>query len=304
MFDIGKYLQLGPHAIALDRPQVMGILNVTPDSFSDGGKFNVLDAALAHARQMQAEGAAIIDVGGESTRPGADTVSVETELARVIPVIEGLRALNIAISIDTQKPEVMRAAIAAGAHLINDVNALQAEGAITAAAELKVPVVLMHRQGNAQTMQSDPNYLDVVEDVARFLTDRILACQLAGIDKKMILIDPGFGFGKTTAHNFELLANLTRLIELDCPVLAGFSRKRSIGEVIGQLGTSNADERDAGSLAAHLLAAQNGARIIRTHSVKATVDALKVLAATPKPRVNKRSQPKGSSELAALFGEP
>ncbi len=300
MFDTGKYLQLGPHAISLDTPQVMGILNITPDSFSDGGQFSTLESALAHAKQMVADGAAIIDVGGESTRPGAEPVSLEAELARVIPVIEALHRLNIAISIDTQKPDVMRAAIAAGAHLINDVNALQADGALRAAAALNVPVVLMHRQGEPHSMQSNPSYADVVEEVARFLTDRILACQLAGIDKKRIIIDPGFGFGKTTAHNFELLANLARLAELESPVLAGFSRKRSIGDVIGG---AEPHARDAGSLAAHLIAAQNGARIIRTHAVKATVDALKVLAATPKPRVNKRSQPKGSSDLAALFGE-
>ncbi|BAV98941.1 dihydropteroate synthase [Lysobacter enzymogenes] len=285
MFDLSPTLDCNGRALKLDRPRVMGIVNVTPDSFSDGGAHDTLEAAVAHGLRMAAEGADILDIGGESTRPGAAEVPVEEELRRTIPAIERLaRETTLPISIDTSKPEVMRAAVAAGAGLINDVYGLRREGALDAAAELGVPVVLMHMQGEPRSMQHEPSYDDVVAEVHRFLAERIFAAEMAGIAKKRIVVDPGFGFGKTLQHNLTLLAQLERFGELGVPVLAGLSRKRSIGELTGR---EDARERVHGSVAAHLIAAQRGARLLRVHDVAATVDALKVweaVAAQAQPR--------------------
>ncbi len=285
MFDTSPQLDCNGRLLRLDHPRVMGIVNVTPDSFSDGGAHVDADAAIAHGLRLAEEGANLLDVGGESTRPGSQEVPVEEELRRVVPVIEGLaRATALPISIDTSKPEVMRAAVAAGAGMINDVYGLRREGALDAAAALGVPVVLMHMLGEPRSMQVAPEYDDVVGEVHRFLAERIFAAEMAGIAKKHIVVDPGFGFGKTTAHNLQLLAQLRRFTELGVPVLAGLSRKRSIGELTGR---SEPHERVAGSVAAHLVAAQNGAMLLRVHDVAATVDALKVwlaIAAVPAPR--------------------
>ncbi|MBD9469508.1 dihydropteroate synthase [Pseudoxanthomonas sp. PXM01] len=285
MFDTTPVLDCGGRVLKLDRPQVMGIVNVTPDSFSDGGAYDTTDAAIAHALALVEEGADLLDIGGESTRPGADEVSLEEELRRVVPVIEQLAArVAVPISIDTYKPEVMRAAVEAGAGMINDVCALRREGALDAAAALGVPVVLMHMQGEPRSMQVAPEYGDVVGEVHRFLAERIFAAEMAGIPKKRIVVDPGFGFGKDTAHNLQLLAQLERFVELGVPVLAGLSRKRSIGQLTGR---DMPAARVSGSVAAHLIAAQRGARIVRVHDVAATVDALKVwsaVAAVPLPR--------------------
>jgi len=285
MFDTSPQLDCNGRILRLDRPRVMGIVNVTPDSFSDGGAHFDAEAAIAHGLKLAEEGADILDVGGESTRPGAQEIAVEEELRRVIPVIERLaKHTALSISIDTSKPEVMRAAIEAGAGMVNDVYGLRREGALDAAAALGVPVVLMHMLGEPRSMQDAPEYDDVVGEVHRFLAERIFAAEMAGIAKKHILIDPGFGFGKTTAHNLQLLAQLRRFTELGVPVLAGLSRKRSIGELTGR---NDPRERAAGSVAAHLIAAQNGAMLLRVHDVAATVDALKVwnaVAAVPAPR--------------------
>lgn len=270
--------------LRLDRPRVMGIVNLTPDSFSDGGRHAGVGAAVAHALRLAEAGADLLDVGGESTRPGAEPVSVEEELSRVIPVIERLsRDCPLPISVDTSKPEVMRAAVAAGAGMINDVFALRREGALDAAAALGVPVVLVHMQGEPQSMQQAPQYGDVVAEVHTFLAQRIFACEMAGIPKKRIVVDPGFGFGKALPHNLALLAQLSRFAELGAPVLAGLSRKRMIGELTGR----EMERRAAGSLAAVLLAVGNGARIVRVHEVAETVDALKVwnaVVAQPLPK--------------------
>ncbi|MDR7192986.1 dihydropteroate synthase [Luteimonas terrae] len=285
MFDTAPQLDCNGRVLRLDRPRVMGIVNVTPDSFSDGGAHDDADAAIAHGLRLAEAGADVLDIGGESTRPGADAVSVEEELRRVLPVIEALVArTSLPISVDTSKPEVMRAAVAAGAGLINDVYGLRRDGALEAAASLGVPVVLMHMLGEPRDMQTAPEYDDVVGDVHRFLAERIFTAEMAGIDKKRIIVDPGFGFGKTTAHNMALLAQLSRFVELGVPVLAGLSRKRSIGELTGR---DVPAERVVGSVAAHLIAAQHGARILRVHDVADTVDALKIWAAVdavPKPR--------------------
>ncbi|KAF1689580.1 dihydropteroate synthase [Pseudoxanthomonas taiwanensis] len=285
MFDISPQLDCAGRVLVLDRTRVMGIVNVTPDSFSDGGLHASVDAAVAHGLRLAEEGADILDVGGESTRPGAAEVPVEEELRRVVPVIERLaRQTSVPISVDTCKPEVMRAAVEAGAGMINDVCALRREGALDTAAALGVPVVLMHMRGEPRTMQDDPRYDDVVAEVHRFLAERVFAAELAGIPKKRLVVDPGFGFGKTTAHNLALLAQLERFTGLGVPVLAGLSRKRSIGELTGREVPA---ERVAGSVAAHLVAAQRGARIVRVHDVAATVDALRVweaVAAVPAPR--------------------
>ena len=285
MFDISPQLDCAGRVLKLDRARVMGIVNVTPDSFSDGGAHADTDAAVAHGLALAQEGADILDVGGESTRPGADEVPLEEELRRVVPVIERLvRETSLPVSVDTCKPEVMRAAVQAGAGMINDVCALRRDGALEAAAALGVPVVLMHMLGQPRSMQDDPRYDDVVAEVHRFLAERIFAAELAGIAKKCLVVDPGFGFGKTIAHNLTLLAQLERFTELGVPVLAGLSRKRSIGELTGRQVPA---ERVAGSVAAHLVAAQRGARIVRVHDVAATVDALKVweaVAAVPAPR--------------------
>ena len=285
MFDTVPQLDCAGRILRLDRPQVMGIVNVTPDSFSDGGAHDTTDAAVAHALRLVEEGADVLDIGGESTRPGAAEVEVEEELRRVVPVIERLAAqVAVPISIDTSKPEVMRAAVQAGAGMINDVCGLRREGALDAAAALGVPVVLMHMQGEPRSMQAAPQYDDVVGEVHRFLAERIFAAEMAGIAKQRIVVDPGFGFGKDTAHNLQLLAQFERFAELGVPVLAGLSRKRSIGELTGR---DVPADRVAGSVAAHLIAAQRGAAIVRVHDVAATVDALKVwnaVAAVPTPR--------------------
>ena len=260
--------------LILDRPRIMGVLNVTPDSFSDGGQWDDTGAAIARGLDLIDAGADVIDVGGESTRPGATPVDVEEELRRVIPVIEALAARTQApISIDTSKPEVMRAAVAAGAGLINDVRALRQPGAIEAAAESGAAICLMHMQGEPGNMQQAPSYDDVCAEVQRFLTDRILACQFAGIDKKRIVVDPGFGFGKNLQHNLELLARLDSFKVLGCPILAGLSRKRMIATLTGR---EAMDQRTVGSVAAALIAVQRGAAIVRVHDVAATRDALSV----------------------------
>ncbi len=285
MFDISPQLDCAGRVLVLDRPRVMGIVNVTPDSFSDGGEHATVDAAVVHALRLAEEGADILDIGGESTRPGAAEVSIDEELARVIPVIERLaKDTSLPISIDTSKPEVMRAAVAAGAGMINDVYGLRREGALDTAAALGVPVVLMHMQGEPRSMQQAPEYDDVVAEVHRFLAERIFSAEMAGIAKKKIVVDPGFGFGKTTAHNLALLAGLERFVDLGVPVLAGLSRKRSIGELTGR---EDPHARVHGSVAAHLIAAQRGATILRVHDVAATVDAVKVwhaVAKVPAPR--------------------
>ncbi len=277
MFDTSPQLDCNGRILRLDRPRVMGIVNITPDSFSDGGAHFDAGAAIAHGLRLAEEGAAIHDVGGESTRPGSQEVTVEEELRRVVPVIEGLaRQTTLPISIDTSKPEVMRAAVAAGAGMLNDVYGLRREGALDAAAELAMPVVLMHMLGEPRSMQAAPEYDDVVGEVHRFLAERIFAAEMAGIARKNIIADPGFGFGKTVAHNLQLLAQLRRFTELGVPVLAGLSRKKTIGELTGR---DEPRQRVHGSVAAHLIAAQNGATIVRVHDVAATVDALKVWAA-------------------------
>lgn len=285
MFDTTPQLDCAGRILKLDRPRVMGIVNVTPDSFSDGGAHDTLEAAVAHGLRLAEEGADVLDVGGESTRPGADEVPLDEELRRVVPVVERLaKETSLPISVDTYKPEVMRAAVAAGAGLVNDVCGLRQPGALDAVAELGVPVVIMHMLGEPRSMQDAPEYDDVIGDVHRFLTERIFAAEMAGIAKKNIVVDPGFGFGKTTAHNLVLLAQFERFAELGVPVLAGLSRKRTIGEITGR---SVPTERVAGSVAAHLIAAQRGAKILRVHDVAATVDALKVwnaVAAVPLPR--------------------
>ncbi len=257
----------------LTRPRVMGILNVTPDSFSDGGRFAEFDAALRQAERMLAEGADILDVGGESTRPGASAVSLDEELARVLPVVERLNAaFDVPLSVDTSKPEMMRAAVAAGAGMINDVNALNAPGALEAAAACAVPVCLMHMQGEPRTMQTAPQYDDVVADIIGYLGRRVMACERAGIPRERLLIDPGFGFGKTLQHNLELLRDLDRFGKLGLPLLVGISRKSMLGAVSGR----PVGERKAASVGAALMAVERGARIVRVHDVAETVDALKV----------------------------
>ena len=254
----------------------MGILNVTPDSFSDGGRFDNPHIALRQAVTMAEHGAAIIDIGGESTRPGAKAVGEQEELDRVLPIIESIRAVaDVLISVDTSKPRVMREAVAAGASMINDVLALQAEEALSAAVSLKVPVCLMHMRGMPRTMQEDPQYRDVVAEVSSFLADRVDACVAAGLDEDLIVVDPGFGFGKTHAHNVELLANLRQLRVRERPLLVGISRKSTLGA----LTDSETSERMPASVAAAVIAVMQGAKIIRAHDVKATVDALKVAEA-------------------------
>lgn len=253
----------------------MGIVNVTPDSFSDGGKHLQRDAALAHAQQLITEGADILDIGGESTRPGARPVSIQEELDRVLPIIEELRDAAVPISIDTFKPEVMLAAIAAGAQMVNDINALQDAAAMNAVAASDAAVCLMHKQGNPQTMQEQPVYQNVVAEVMAFLGERIAAAEAAGIQSDRIVIDPGFGFGKTLAHNLALLQGLNELAALGVPVLAGLSRKSMLGALTGQ----DVAQRLPASVAAALIAVQRGANIVRVHDVRATVDALKILRA-------------------------
>ena len=266
-------LRAGKYSLSLDRPLVMGIVNVTPDSFSDGGKFLARDVAIAHARRLIEEGADIIDIGGESTRPGAAITSLQEELDRVMPVLAAIIGDGVPVSVDTQKPAVMAAAIKAGAAMINDVNALLSPGALEVCAASNVAVCLMHKQGTSATMQQAPNYTDVVAEVAGFLAARSGACLDAGFGRERIVIDPGFGFGKTVEHNFTLLRELKLLVALGFPVLAGFSRKASLGIVTGRA----ADERLAASIAVAILCAQNGATILRVHDVRESVDAIKVL---------------------------
>ena len=270
-------LNFSGNIIDLSTPRVMGIVNLTPDSFSDGGRFNRFDDAIRRVQQMVSDGAAIIDIGGESTRPGATAVSVDDELDRVIPVIEALvNEIDVPISIDTSKPEVMVAAVNAGAGMINDVCALQADGALEQAASLQVPVCLMHMQGEPRTMQNSPSYQNVIEEVYSFFEQRIDSCVAAGIARDVIVVDPGFGFGKTLGHNLELLNRLSRFRDLGLPVLVGISRK----SMIAQITHREVDKRLAGGLAAATLATWLGASIIRTHDVKETVDAVAIAVAT------------------------
>jgi len=270
-------LDCNGRTLTLERPRIMGIINATPDSFSGDGLRDDVAAAVARGIDMVAAGADVLDVGGESTRPGAGPVTVAEQLRRVIPVVDALvAAVRVPVAIDTSEPEVMRAAVEAGAGLINDVRALGVDGALDAAAKLGVPVCLMHMQGEPGTMQLDPHYDEVVADVHRFLTDRLLRCEFAGIDRKRLLVDPGFGFGKSTAHNWQLLAGLRRFTELGVPVLVGLSRKGMIGTSTGR---ADVQERTAGSVAAALIAVQRGASIVRVHDVAETHDALAIWAA-------------------------
>jgi len=270
IFDCGQF------QLDLTTPQVMGIINVTPDSFSDGGKFSASHLAIAHALKLIEEGASILDIGGESTRPNAEPVSLQEELDRVIPVIEGLvNRSNIPISIDTYKPQVMQAAIAAGVSIVNDVRALQEEGALEIVAKSNVGVCLMHMQGTPQTMQINPQYVDVVADVNAFLKARLEASIHAGCRPSQIVLDPGFGFGKKREHNITLIQQLDSFKTLGRPLLVGLSRK----SVLGQMTGNDVDARLYASVAASVIAAEKGANILRVHDVKATVEALKVVSA-------------------------
>ncbi|WP_067706011.1 dihydropteroate synthase [Erwinia sp. ErVv1] len=261
----------------LSHPHVMGILNVTPDSFSDGGKHNELIQALTHANAMINAGATIIDIGGESTRPGADEVSVDEELARVIPVVEAIsQRFEVWISVDTSKPEVIRESARAGAHIINDIRSLREPGALEAASETGLPVCLMHMQGEPGTMQQAPKYSDLLQDVDAFFGQQIARCEAAGIKKEQLLLDPGFGFGKNLSHNYQLLAHLADFHHFGLPLLVGMSRKSMIGQLLN-VGPS---QRLTGSLACAVIAAMQGAQILRVHDVKETVEAMRVVEAT------------------------
>lgn len=268
-------LHCGAFELDLTHPKVMGIVNVTPDSFSDGGRYVSFSNAIDHAHKLIEDGAAMLDIGGESTRPGAAEVSEQEELDRVLPVIEGLSGIGVPISIDTWKPVVMRAAIKAGASMVNDVNALQAEGAVQTVVAGNAAVCLMHKQGTPQSMQMQPQYQDVVSEVAGFLRQRMAVLEAAGIGRERMVIDPGFGFGKTLAHNLTLLRDLQSFLALGVPVLAGLSRKSMLGAITGR----EVDKRMAASVAAAMLAVQRGAAIVRVHDVRETVDALKVINA-------------------------
>jgi dihydropteroate synthase len=266
----------GNRTLDLSRPVVMGVLNVTPDSFSDGGHYASVEAAVARGEEMVEEGAAIVDVGGESTRPGAAEVPLDEELRRVLPVVERLAArVPAVISIDTSKPEVVRVACGAGAALINDVRALRAPGALEAAAATSAGICLMHMQGEPRTMQAAPRYVDVVTEVHEFLRGRLQACLAAGIETERLAIDPGFGFGKTLEHNLRLLRGLTSLATLGRPMVAGLSRKSMIAKILAR----DTGERLHGSLALAAIAVMNGARVVRAHDVAATVDAVRIAAA-------------------------
>lgn len=267
----------GRFRLHFDSPKVMGIVNVTPDSFSDGGQFNQVDVAVAHALELIAQGADVLDIGGESTRPNATPVTLDEELRRVIPVIEALVAhdIPVPISIDTYKPAVMRAAIAAGASIVNDVRGLQEDGALEAVVNSDAGVCIMHMQGTPQTMQIAPHYEDVVAEVKRFLRTQRDTCLAAGIANERIMLDPGFGFGKTRAHNIALAKALPQLLDLNCPLLVGLSRK----SVLGQMTGNDVDARLYASVAAAVISAMQGARLLRVHDVKATAEALKVVAA-------------------------
>jgi dihydropteroate synthase len=272
---MAPHLHCGKFRLSLERPLVMGIVNVTPDSFSDGGRHFDAARAIAHGRQLVEEGADMLDIGGESSRPGAQSVSAEEELRRVLPVIEALTGVGVPLSVDTVKPEVMRRAVAAGASVINDIAALQAPGALEAAAASDAAVCLMHMQGEPRTMQADPSYGDVVAEVRDFLAARVAAAQAAGIAAERIIVDPGFGFGKRLEHNLALLRHLGQFADMGACVLAGLSRKSMLGEITGR----KVSQRDTASVAVALLAARNGARILRVHDVAATKDALAVWAA-------------------------
>lgn len=268
-----KNFQKNDRLLDLSTPQIMGILNFTPDSFSDSGQFFSLDKALFQTEKMLSEGASIIDVGGESTRPNAAVVTLEEELERVVPVVEAIHnRFDCLISVDSSKAEVFKQAAKVGMDIINDIRALTEPNALETAAELSLPVCLMHMQGNPQTMQNKPEYDDVLEEVADFLNQRIFACISAGIPKEHIILDPGFGFGKTVQHNYQLLKHLKAFVDSGFPVLAGLSRKSMIGAVLDK----PIEQRVSGSVAAALLAAQNGAKVLRVHDVAETADALKI----------------------------
>ncbi len=269
--------QFGDKTLNLSNAQVMGILNVTPDSFSDGGKFAGLEHALKQTEQMITDGASLIDIGGESTRPGAEDVAAEEELDRVMPVIEAIKQrFDVIISLDTSKALVMEHGIKAGIGLINDVRALQNEGCLDVVAQCDLPVCLMHMQGMPRTMQQNPHYNDVITDISEFFKQRLHSCHQKGIKSERVILDPGFGFGKTLEQNYQLLARQQELLKMGLPILAGISRKSMIGNLLGR----DVNERLAGSLSAAVLATLNGARIIRVHDVKETSDALKVVEAT------------------------
>lgn len=290
MFDTTPTLDCNGRALRLNRPRICCILNLTADSFSGDGLRDDVQAAVAQGVAMVEQGADMLDIGAESTRPGATAVDAQTEIARVVPVIEALaKRVEVPISIDTSKPEVMRAAIAAGAGFINDVYALRREGALDAAAELKVPVCLMHMQGEPGTMQDDAHYDDVVGEVHRFLAERVFACEMSGIDKRRVLIDPGFGFGKTLEHNLALLRGLERFRDLGAGVFVGVSRKAMIGTLTGR---NSGAERAAGSAAAAMIAVQRGAMIVRVHDVATTRDALAVWQAVHEGDAPAKAEPK------------
>ncbi|WP_312311053.1 dihydropteroate synthase [Atlantibacter sp.] len=280
-------MKLYAHGSTLDlsHPHVMGILNVTPDSFSDGGKHNQLIDAVKHANAMINAGATIIDVGGESTRPGASEVSVDEELSRVIPVVEAVaQRFEVWVSVDTSKPEVIRESARAGAHIINDIRSLTEPGALDAAAQTGLPVCLMHMQGEPRTMQNAPHYDDVFASVNRYFVEQIARCEAAGIAKNNLLLDPGFGFGKNLHHNYQLLARLSEFHHFELPLLVGMSRK----SMVGQLLNVGPAERLSGSLACAVIAAIQGANIIRVHDVKETVEAMRVVEATLSAKDKKR----------------
>ena len=268
-------LKLGRFSLTLERPLIMGVVNVTPDSFSDGGRFFGTQQALEHARVLIEEGADILDIGGESSRPAAEPVGLDEELRRVMPVLEQLAQMPVPVSVDTCKPEVMRRAIAAGAAMVNDINALREPGALEEVAQSQAAVCLMHMQGEPRSMQRDPQYEDVVAEVTAFLAQRVEAAQQAGIARERIVIDPGFGFGKNTGHNLELLQGLSTIAGLGQPVLVGLSRKSLFGKITGK----PVADRVSASVAAALLAVERGAALVRVHDVAATRDALLVLNA-------------------------
>lgn len=288
-----KFLQLGRFRLDLGRPLVMGIVNVTPDSFSDGGRFDSATAAADHARSLVAEGADIVDIGGESTRPGAQAVALDEERRRVLPVLEKLSGLAVPVSVDTRKPALMREALAAGAAMINDIEALQSPEAMEVAAGTDAGICLMHKRGVPADMQRDPRYDNVVAEVAGFLATRFHAARAAGIAPERIVVDPGFGFGKTLAHNLQLLHCLREIAPDGVAVLAGISRKSMLGQITGR----DAGQRVHASIAAALIAVQNGAQILRVHDVAATRDALAVLAAVGRGGLN-RAAPQGGAGTA------
>ena len=276
-----KTLKCGQLTLDLSQPHVMGILNVTPDSFSDGGQYNEVAQAIAHAKQMIADGATVIDVGGESTRPGASAVAIEEEIRRVVPVVTEVAKLNVVISIDTSAPEVMRAAVQAGAHIWNDVRALTRPNALQTAAELDIPVMIMHMRGEPTTMNNLDQYDNVTQDVMTELQQRVNDALQAGVRSENIMIDPGFGFAKNAQQNLQLLNEFYRLTELGYPILSALSRKRFIGEALGGV---DAGERAVGSVTAHLLTIQQGACMVRAHDVKAMHDAVLVWKAMQNPK--------------------